>query len=223
MVLSSVSVIFNNILKRKSYEEVSVAKFRIIFFLEDTAQAAFVRPLVERLILEEGKDLHNYDLHVVSSSGGGSIRAYKEFVRVAKKRKNLEADVLVVGSDGNCNGFVKRKQQLFDASRGLPYTEVISAVPDPHIERWYLLDSQALARAAGVPVKVVSPTVKCDKNRYKSLLKKAFTDQGVDPPMGGAEYGGLVVKSMDLYKAGTVDHSLRDFIDQVRSWIRLHG
>jgi hypothetical protein len=200
-----------------------VAKYRIIFFLEDTAQENFIIPLVERLILGEGRIVNDYDLTISIASGGGSIRAYKEFVRAAKKRGNLEADVLVVGSDGNCNGFVKRKQQLLDASKSLPYAEVISAVPDPHIERWYLLDSQALARAADVPVQVVSPTVKCDKNRYKNLLKKAFTDQGVDPPMGGAEYGGLVARSMDLYKAGTFDHSLRDFIDQVRSWIIRHG
>ena len=71
-----------------------------------------------------------------------------------------------------------------------------------------------------MPVKVVSPTVKCDKNHYKSLLKKAFTDQGVIPLLGGAEYGSIVAKSMDLYRAGIVDRSLHDFIDQVRSWLR---
>jgi hypothetical protein len=197
-----------------------VAKYKIIFFLEDTAQESFIRAIVERLIQDERKNVRDYDLHVLSSRGGGSIRAYKDFLKQAKKRKYLDADVLVVGSDGNCNGFVKRKQQLLAAAKGLSYPEVISAVPDPHIERWYLLDSQALAHAAGVPVQAVSPTVKCDKNHYKNLLKKAFTDQGVVPLLGGAEYGSLVVEYMDLHAAGIVDHSLRDFIDQVRSWLR---
>jgi len=197
-----------------------VDRYKIIFFLEDTAQEAFIRAMVERLIQDEGKNVQDYDLRVLNSRGGGSIRAYKDFLIQVKKRKYLDADVLIVGSDGNCNGFVKRKQQLLDASKSIPYPVVISAVPDPHIERWYLLDGQALAHAAGVPVKAVSPTVKCDKNHYKNLLKNAFTDQGIVPPFGGAEYGAIVAKSMDIYTAGTVDHSLRDFIDQVRSWLR---
>jgi hypothetical protein len=204
----------------KSYGGISVAKYKIIFFLEDSAQEVFICAMVERLIRDEGKNLRDYDLRVLSSRGGGSIRAYKDFLGQVKKRKYLDADVLIVGSDGNCNGFAKRKQQLLDASRSIPYPEVISAVPDPHIERWYLLDGQALAEAAGVPVQVVSPMVKCDKNHYKNLLKKALTEQGIIPPLGGAEYGSIVAKSMDVYRAGTVDHSLRDFIDQVRSWLR---
>lgn len=197
-----------------------MARYNIFFFLEDTAQESFIPAMVERLIRDEEKELNDYHLQILSARGGGSIRAYKDFLKQAKKRRNLDADVLIVGSDGNCNGFVKRKQQLLAASKGMSYPEVISAVPDPHIERWYLLDGQALADAAEVPVQVVSPTVKCDKNHYKNLLKKAFTDQGVIPMMGGAEYGAIVAKSMDIYNAGIVDHSLRDFIDQVRSWLK---
>jgi len=120
-----------------------VDRYKIIFFLEDTAQEAFIRAMVERLIQDEGKNVQDYDLRVLNSRGGGSIRAYKDFLIQVKKRKYLDADVLIVGSDGNCNGFVKRKQQLLDASKSIPYPVVISAVPDPHIERWYLLDGQA--------------------------------------------------------------------------------
>jgi len=130
--------------------------------------------------------------------------------------------VLIVGSDGNCNGFSKRKKQLSDATKGEAFPIVITAVPDPHVERWYLLDSMALAQAAGVPVQAVAPTVKCDKGHYKKLLKKAFTEQNLFPPLGGAEYGPLVAKTMDLYAAGIADHSLRDFVDQLRSWLRQH-
>lgn len=197
-----------------------MAKYTILFFVEDSAQEAFIRPLVERLIKEEGKNIADYDLRVLYSRGGGSIRAYKEFIKQAKKRKNLAADALIVGSDGNCNGFTKRKKQLEDAAKGMPYPIVITAVPDPHIERWYLLDSHALAEAAGVSVQAVPPAIKCDKNHYKKLLKKTFTDQNLYPPLGGAEYGPLVAEMMDLYAAGTADHALRDFVDQVRSWLK---
>jgi hypothetical protein len=192
-----------------------VAKYKIILFLEDNAQEVFIPALVERMIMDEGKVVNDYEFRILSSRGGGSIRAYMDFIKQAKKRRLLDADVLIVGSDGNCNGFLKRKQQLLNASKNIPYPEVITAVPDPHIERWYLLDGIALANAAGVPIQALSPKVKCDKNHFKSLLKKAFTDQNLFPPLGGAEYGALIAYSLDIYTAGTMDHSLRDFVDQV--------
>ncbi len=197
-----------------------MAKYKVIMFLEDNAQAVFIRALLERLIMDEGRNLKDYEFLLLNSRGGGSIRAYKEFVRQGKKQKHLSGDVLIVGSDGNCNGFLKRKKQLQEASKDISYPELITAVPDPHIERWYLLDIQALSRAAGVPIQTVSPKVKCDKNHYKNLLKKAFTDQNLFPPLGGTEYGSLIAKSMDIFLAGTADHSLRDFVDQVQSWLR---
>jgi hypothetical protein len=172
-----------------------VAKYKIILFLEDNAQEVFIPALVERIIMDEGKVVNDYEFRILSSRGGGSIRAYVDFIKQAKKRRLLDADVLIVGSDGNCNGFLKRKQQLLNASKNIPYPEVITAVPDPHIERWYLLDGIALANAAGVPIQAVSP-------------------------LGGAEYGALIAYSLDIYTAGTMDHSLRDFVDQVRSWLK---
>lgn len=199
-----------------------MAKFTVIFFLEDAAQEALIPSLVERLIAEEGKNQGDYTLRILSARGGGSIRAYKDFMKQAKKRPSLSADVLIVGSDGNCNGFAKRRSQLLQASAKAPYPLVIPAIPDPHIERWYLLDSQALANAANVPVQAVPPNAKCDKGHYKKLLKDAFARQNLFPPLGGTEYGPLVAKTMDLYAAGILDHALRDFVDQVRSWLRQH-
>lgn len=199
---------------------ITVAEYTILFFLEDHAQEAFIPPLTERLIKKEGKNINDYNLQVLHSRGGGSIRAYKDFIKQTKKRKHLVADLLIVGSDGNCNGFRKRKQQLQDAAEDVPYPLVIIAVPDPHIERWYLLDQQALSNAAGVQVQTVPPTAKCDKNHYKNLLKEIFYKQNLFPPLGGAEYGPLVATKMDLYAAGTKDHALRDFVDQVGSWLR---
>lgn len=212
----------SNTSKRKSCGGISVAKFTIVFFLEDAAQEALIPPLVERLIAAEGKNLDDYNLRILSARGGGSIRAYKDFIKQREKRPSLSADVLIVGSDGNCNGFAKRRNQLLKVATKALYPEVITAIPDPHIERWYLLDSQALANAANVPVQAVPPNTKCDKGHYKKLLRDAFARQNLFPPLGGAEYGPLVAQTMDLYAAGTLDHALRDFVDQVRSWLRQH-
>jgi len=199
-----------------------VAEYTAIFFLEDNAQEAFIPNLVRRLIAEEGKNPGDYNLCVLYARGGGSIRAFKEFIKDVKKRRSIVADVLIVGSDGNCNGFVKRRNQLNDAAKDVPYPSVITAIPDPHIERWYLLDSHALATAAGVPVQAVPPATKCDKGHYKKLLKDVFAQHNLSPPLGGAEYGPGIAATMDLYAAGVADHALRDFIDQVRNWLRHH-
>jgi len=198
-----------------------VAKFTVIFFLEDGAQEALIPHLVERLISEESKNPDDYCLRVLLSRRR-FYSAYKDFIKQVKKRASLDADVLIVGSDGNCNGFAKRRSQLLEVKGTMPYPQVIAAIPDPHIERWYLLDNQALAKAADVPVQAIPPSAKCDKSHYKKLLKDAFAKQGLFPPLGGAEYGPRVAKFMDLYLAGTLDHALRDFIDQVRAWLKQH-
>lgn len=199
---------------------ISVAKYTMVFFLEDSAQEALIPNLVRRLIADEGKNPQDYELKVLSARGGGSIRAYKEFIKSVKKHKAPAADVLIVGSDGNCNGFAKRRSQLNDAAKDVPYSAIVTAIPDPHIERWYLLDNQALAHAAGVPVQATPPATKCDKGHYKKLLKDIFAQHNLIPPLGGVEYGPSIAATMDLYAAGVADHAFRDFTDQVRNWLK---
>ena len=199
-----------------------MANYTIIFFLEDSAQEALIPNLVQRLIAEEKKNPQDYELKVLSARGGGSIRAYKEFIKGVKQRKTPAADVLVVGSDGNCNGFAKRRNQLNAAAKDVPYSTIITAIPDPHIERWYLLDNQALADAAEVPVQAVPPAAKCDKGHYKKLLKDTFAQHNLSPPLGGAEYGPRIAATMDLYAVGIADHALKDFLDQMRDWLKQH-
>ena len=194
----------------------------MVFFLEDSAQEALIPDLVTRLIADEGKSPADYELLVLRARGGGSIRAYKEFIKGVKKRKTPAADVLIVGSDGNCNGFAKRRAQLNDAARDVPYPAIITASPDPHIERWFLLDSRSLSEAAGVPVQAIPPNAKCDKGHYKKLLRDVFPQHDLIPPLGGIEYGPCIAATMDLYAAGVSDHALRDFVDQVRTWLRQH-
>jgi hypothetical protein len=208
--------------KKKFCEGISVADYTIVFFLEDSAQEALIPNVVRRLIADEGKNVSAYELRILSARGGGSIRAYKEFIKGVKKRKTPAADALIVGSDGNCNGFTKRRAQLNAAAKDVPYSTVITAIPDPHVERWYLLDNQALAAASGVPVQAIPPNAKCDKGHYKKLLKDAFAAHNLFPPLGGAEYGPRVAETMNLYDAGVSDHALRDFIEQVQSWLRQH-
>lgn len=196
------------------------AKTRVALFLEDSAQEAFIPALFERLILEEGFQNNLFDIQILSARGGGSISAATQFLKDARRSRSLQADLLIVGSDANCTGFLKRRGLIEKAAAKSPYQEIITAIPDPHIERWYLLDANAFSPALKDRLTVASPTYKCEKNRYKTLLKQAFSNVGIIPPLGGIEYGHLVVKHMELYAAAKQDRGLADFIDASRAWLK---
>ena len=193
---------------------------RVAFFLEDSAQEAIIPPLFQRLAAEEGFTSDQIDVKVLSARGGGSLTAFKSFLKDARKRRHLDADLLIVGVDANCKGFTVRRDLVSKAAANSLYNETISAIPDPHVERWYLLDVSALSQAAGVPIAVSVPAYKCEKNHYKTLLRQAFVNTGIAPPLGGLEYGPVVAQHMDLYAAAKQDHGLNDYIEKARAWLR---
>ena len=193
----------------------------VTFFLEDSAQEAFIPPLVSRLVEGEGLSLDEFEFSVLSARGGGSIRALKEYVRDVKRRKTAVPEALVVGVDGNCKGFADRRKQIEGIAGAEIFPAVVTAVPDPHVERWYLLDAPALSNAVGVPVAPVPPKAKCEKGHYKKLLRDTFAESGVTPPLGGIEYGPDVARDIDLYEAGKLDPALQDFVDRARAWLKI--
>jgi hypothetical protein len=196
------------------------AKYTIAYFLEDIGQEAIIPPLVKRLIREAGKPAEGFDHRTLNARGGGSISAYKRFLVDAKRRMHLPADLLIVGSDGNCQGFAKRRDEIIAEAADPPYPIVVTAVPDPHIERWYLLDISALSEAAGITKIPTLPPHKCDKDFYKRLLRSAFNESSIIPPLGGTEYGPLVADKIDLYAAGKADHGLAEFVKAVKDWLK---
>jgi hypothetical protein len=197
------------------------AKRRVVFFLEDSAQEAIMPPLFKRLAGEEGFAQDQLDIDILASRGGGSLRAFGQFLKDARrKRSPLQADLLIVGSDANCKGFAERREAVLKAAAKSSYQEIITAIPDPHVERWYLLDVKAFTLAVGSRMAVASPDYKCEKNHYKTLLRQAFLDNNISPPLGGIEYGPAIAENMDLYAAAKQDHGLADFIEKSRSWLK---
>ena len=196
------------------------AKHIIAYFLEDAGQEAIIPPLAKRLIREAGKPAENFDHLILNARGGRSISSYQKFLDDAKRRNHLSADLLIVGSDGNCKGFATRRDEIKAVAANPPYPIVVTAVPDPHVERWYLLDPSALAKVAGISKMPALPAHKCEKGYYKQLLRSAFTHSPVIPLLGGTEYGALVADKMDLYAASKADHGLAEFIVGVKSWLK---
>ena len=194
-------------------------KYKILFFVEDNAQEQILPGLFVRIAEGQGIPHGGLDIQIPYSSGGGSIKALKDYARDYGK-DNL-ADCIVLGSDGNCNGLNKKRQSLEKNLRplDLPQT-IILAIPNPHIERWYMLDSKALSEAVGESVMDHAPRQKCEKGHYKQLLKDAIQSAGVVPLQGGAEYGGEIAKSLDLYKVSKSEPGFAYFEEQVRAWAK---
>ncbi|MCL5096820.1 MAG: hypothetical protein M1608_04700 [Candidatus Omnitrophica bacterium] len=193
---------------------------RVAFFLEDSAQEAIIPPLFSRLAAEEGWEASQLDLQVLSARGGGSLSAFRQFLKDARQRGHLNADLLIVGVDANSKGFTVRRDLVLKAAAKSPYREIITAIPDPHVERWYLLDMAALSHAAGAPIAASVPAYKCEKNHYKTLLRNAFAGSDIAPPLGGLEYGPLVANQMDLFAAAKQDHGLADYVEKARAWLK---
>ena len=122
-------------------------------------------------------------------------------------------DLIVVGHDANCRGFAKIRDEVLHITE--PYQKfVVCAAPDPHIERWLLLDSAAFKEVLRHGCS--APGHKCEKDRYKHLLVEAVVRAGETPILGGLEYTEDIVNTMDLDRMLTVDASLGRLLQDLR-------
>lgn len=192
-------------------------KAKVLFFLEDNAQEQIIPHIFQRIVFEKGIPRERLDVSVLYSRGGGSIGALKGFF--ADQKDHFQPSGIVLGSDGNCKGYAAKRKMIEKNLKGLgiPVAPIL-AIPDPHIERWYLLDHKALSKAVGESIADHAPDKKCDKGRYKSILKHAVESAGIISLQGGAEYGRDVAQSMNLYNACKEDAGLKYFTQQVKDW-----
>ena len=198
-------------------------KYRIACFLEDAAQDSLIPALFSRILRERKLPEEQYHIYTLYNRGGASLRAYTDYLLETKRDPSKKVDLLIVGSDANCKGVTKRREWITSQTYGLDLApDIIPAVPDPHIERWYLLDLPALSKVSGVELSGGLPTLKCNKDVYKNLLKEVFLSSGIEPPLGGAEYGKLLADHMDLYSSGKKEHSFAEYISAVGDWLKIH-
>lgn len=192
----------------------------IALFAEDFGQEEFLSALIERLAREERAEA------VVRrrSVRGGRARALSElsqFVRDIGRSRERLPDLLVVVSDANCEGYVSRRREVERAAAGLQETKpgfLIVAVPDPHVERWMLVDSRAFKAVLGRGCD--APDSKCEKDRYKQILLDAMKAAGVVPPLGGMEFARDIVDNLDLDRADRLDGSLGQTVASLRNYFR---
>ena len=190
----------------------------ISLFVEDRAHEDFLTALIQRLA-----DEYNVKINIKASSVRGGhgkvITELRQYLRDLKYYKEDLPDLIIVGTDGNLAGFSERKKSIDQVTSG--FTDlVICAIPDPHIERWLLLDPAALKTVLGKGCQV--PDQKFEKDRYKRLLIEAVFEAGLIPILGGIEHTVDLVNAMDLQRVSQIDRSierlLRALQRQFRMW-----
>jgi hypothetical protein len=185
----------------------------VLLFGEDFGHEVVVRALIERVAKDRGGVAR---VKVRSSRGGyGRMQAELEsFVRDLVRQPVGRPDLLVLATDANCVGRRKREEQLAPILRPLEgLLPTVMAIPDPHIERWLLIDSQAFKAVLGRGCN--APTTKCQRDLYKDLLAKAVSDTDVRPLIGGMEHAEEIVKAMDLRRMRQTEESLGRLIDDL--------
>ena len=191
---------------------------RVAFFVEDSAHRQVIGALVRRIAAELGVEVH-LEWYNATGGYGKVVSEFKTYLRDIQRQGTLP-DLIVVATDANCQGLNERIKEV--GGQDAPVS-IVHAIPDPHIERWLLLDGAAFKSVfgAGCP----APDHKCERNRYKELLVESIRDTGTIPPLGGMEYAQDIVREMDIERAAREDRSLGRFVKSLRAifkeWARL--
>jgi len=189
-------------------------------FVEDRAHEEFVGAIVRRIARAENRQIQ---LRVRAARGGyprvlHELDLYQKLVLKGLAGMSLP-DVLVIAADANCHGLAARKKAIRRRLEKAFKGRTVLAVPDPHVERWYLSDRQAFKQVVGV--QPPAERRKCERGRYKRILAQAVRDGGHPAILGGIEFAKELAESMDFYRAGRAEPGLKQFVNDAVSAFRL--
>ena len=186
----------------------------IALFVEDFAHRQVIGAIVRRIAGDLGLDVR-LDWRNVRHGYGRVVREFNDFLRDLARQHGPTPDLIVVATDANCKGLNERTREL--ETSGAP-ARLILAIPDPHIERWLLLDGAAFKTVFGRGCD--APDLKCDRGRYKRQLVESIFAVGVTPILGGIEFAEDIVQCMDFERAEQADDSFRRFVGNLRIALR---
>jgi hypothetical protein len=101
------------------------------------------------------------------------------FLRELENNQTNIPDILIIAIDANCKGFNEKQNEINDIIPSALKSFSILAVPDPHIEKWLMIDQKAFKNAIGHSFDL--PAEKCEKNRYKNLLIEELQKENFSP------------------------------------------
>ena len=184
----------------------------IALFGEDRAHQLVVGALLRRLAEEQRVEVSLEWRHAYG--GYGRMKhELNDYLRALHRHREPLPDLIVAATEANCKGLTARTREIADLDGRTP--PMVLAVPDPHIERWLLLDGAAFKTVFDRGCR--APDRKCDRNRYKQLLVEAIRAAGVIPSLGGIEYAEDIMRHLDIDRAARADASFRRFIDNLRA------
>jgi hypothetical protein len=188
----------------------------VVLFCEDSFHEKFVGALLRRF---EGENQAGVTPRFLSSQGGlpRMHGEFKDFLRdLDRDRKRLPDSVIVV-LDANCKGYNDRKGLMdSELARYPQFQQLVSyAIPDPHIERWMLVDAKAFQAVFGRGCTL--PAVRCAKDEYKRLLRSEIRKSGIDAPLGGEEFAEDIVMAMDLGQVEVNEASFGLFLKSLKA------
>lgn len=187
---------------------------RIALFVEDDAHEKVIGSLVQRIAIECAVEVE-LDWRNAVGGHGKVIVGLRDYIRDLKRQGTPSPDLIIVATDANCKGFNDRRKEIDRLN--IP-TPTIFAVPDPHVERWLLLDGAAFKAVLGRGCQ--APDKKCSRERYKERLIEAIRDAGRTPSLGGIEYAEEIVQNMDIVRAARLDDALQHFVEDLRDTFR---
>ena len=149
---------------------------------------------------------------------GTVITELKQYLRDLQYNKENLPDLVIVGTDSNCKGLSEREKEIDQVTSDLTGI-VISMIPEPHIERWFLLDSEAFKTVFGRGCP--APDQKCESGRYKNMLLNAIYQATMTPPIDGIERVEELVNAIDLQRMEQSDKSVRRFLTALQRQFRI--
>lgn len=195
-----------------------MAKIKIAYFLEDIAHEKFLRALVARVAQQIGLSHGDLVENVRNATGGSrALQELRGFLADVKSESSSPYEILMIAKDSNCAKYSKVRNDISNIIERANYrSPVVLAIPNPYIERWYVMDLEAFKSATGATVISKLPRKHRQRDSYKKILRDALQTAGITPTLGGAEYGEKVAMRIDLYKAEKVDKSFGYFVRDLK-------
>ena len=188
----------------------------INMFVEDQAHEEFLNAILQRFSLEYNVAIKKKS---ISARGGRGkvVSKLKQYQNDLQRYKETLPDLIIVGTDSNCKGVREREKEI---NRNITVSQelVISMVPEPHIERWLLIDPESFNTVFGKGCP--TPDQKCERDRYKDMFLQAITEVGVTPILGGIEHITDLVNGMNLQRVKDSDKSIRRFLNSLQRRFR---
>jgi Domain of unknown function (DUF4276) len=186
----------------------------VALFVEDFAHQQIIGALVNRIARDRGIVVR-LDWRNARHGHGAVAHELSDYLRDLRRQGGSSPDLIIVATDANCQGLNERIRELQDPETPAP---MVLAVPDPHVERWLLLDGAAFRAVFGRGCD--APDLKCSRDRYKQLLIEAIHTAGVTPSLGGIEFAEDIVRHMDFDRAAQADRSFQRFVEDLRTALR---